>query len=134
VPNQICPICLPILIIFVAYILSIDNYPLLNTCATQSTRFELPTLHLTLNYIFVELFIIECTDVFLTKFKYIHIGCSFKCGRRRVDCKHTTDYKLTEQLFKFNLTFCVVCVFTLQIDEWCVHNRLFNANFEDKFK
>jgi hypothetical protein len=38
------------------------------------------------------------------------------------------------QLIKSNLTFCVVCVFTLQIDEWCVHNRLFNAYFEDKFK
>jgi hypothetical protein len=33
-----------------------------------------------------------------------------------------------------NLTFCVVCVFTLYTDEWCVHNRLFNANFEEKFK
>jgi hypothetical protein len=28
----------------------------------------------------------------------------------------------------------IVYIFTLQIDEWCVHNRLFNANFEDKFK
>jgi hypothetical protein len=25
-------------------------------------------------------------------------------------------------------------IFTLQTDEWCVHNRLFNANFEVKFK
>jgi hypothetical protein len=35
-----------------------------------------------------------------------------------------------------NLTslFCVVCVFTLRTDEWCVHNRLFNPNFDDKFK
>jgi hypothetical protein len=24
--------------------------------------------------------------------------------------------------------------FTRQTDEWCVHNRLFNANFEVKFK
>jgi hypothetical protein len=31
-----------------------------------------------------------------------------------------------------NLTFCV-CVFNL-LTEWCVHNRLFNANFEDNFK
>jgi hypothetical protein len=31
-------------------------------------------------------------------------------------------------------TFYVVCVITLQTDEWCVHNRLFNANFEEKFK
>jgi hypothetical protein len=23
---------------------------------------------------------------------------------------------------------------TVQTDEWCVHNRLFNANFEDTFK
>jgi hypothetical protein len=37
-------------------------------------------------------------------------------------------------IIKYNLTFCVVCVFTLQIDDWFVHNRLFNANFEDKFK
>jgi hypothetical protein len=36
------------------------------------------------------------------------------------------------QLFKSNPTFCVVCVFTRQTDEWCVHNRLFNASFEDK--
>jgi hypothetical protein len=38
------------------------------------------------------------------------------------------------QLFKANLTFWVVCVFTLQADEWCVHNRLFNANFDVKLK
>jgi hypothetical protein len=31
---------------------------------------------------------------------------------------------------KSNLTVCVGCVFTLQTDEWSVHNRL----FEDKFK
>jgi hypothetical protein len=36
--------------------------------------------------------------------------------------------------FKANHTFSVVCVFTLQTDEWCVHNRLFNANLEEKFK
>jgi hypothetical protein len=41
--------------------------------------------------------------------------------------------QIMDQLFKSNLTFCVVCVFTLQIYEWCVHNRLFNANFEEKF-
>jgi hypothetical protein len=39
-----------------------------------------------------------------------------------------------DQVFKSNLTFSVVCVFTLQTEEWCVHSRLFNANFEDKFK
>jgi hypothetical protein len=38
------------------------------------------------------------------------------------------------QVFKSNLSFRVVCVFTMQIEEWCVHSRLFNANFEDKFK
>jgi hypothetical protein len=29
--------------------------------------------------------------------------------------------------FKSNLTFCVVCdcVFTLQTDEWCLHNQIF---------
>jgi hypothetical protein len=37
-------------------------------------------------------------------------------------------------LFKSNLTLCVVCLFTLQTNEWCVHNRLFNANFENKFE
>jgi hypothetical protein len=42
--------------------------------------------------------------------------------------------QITDQLFKANLTFCVVCVFTLQADEWCVHNQLFNANFEVKLK
>jgi hypothetical protein len=42
--------------------------------------------------------------------------------------------RITDQLFKSNLTFCVVCVFTMQTDEWCVHNRLFSANFEDKFE
>jgi hypothetical protein len=35
--------------------------------------------------------------------------------------------QITDQLFKSNLTFCIVCVFTLQTDEWRVHNRLFNA-------
>jgi hypothetical protein len=33
-----------------------------------------------------------------------------------------------------NLTFCVVCVFTLQTDEWCIHNSPFNVNFEEKLK
>jgi hypothetical protein len=42
--------------------------------------------------------------------------------------------QITDQLFKSNLTFCAVCVFTLHTDEWCVHNRLFNANFEDTYK
>jgi hypothetical protein len=39
--------------------------------------------------------------------------------------------RITDQLFKSNLTFCVVCVFILQTDdEWCVPNRLCNADFE----
>jgi hypothetical protein len=42
--------------------------------------------------------------------------------------------QITDQLFKSNLTFCVVCVFTQQTDKWCVHNRFFKANFDDKFK
>jgi hypothetical protein len=42
--------------------------------------------------------------------------------------------QITGQLFKSNLTLCVVCVFTLKTDEWCVHNRLPNINFEDTFK
>jgi hypothetical protein len=42
--------------------------------------------------------------------------------------------QITDQPFKSNLTFCIFCVFTQQTDEWYVHNRLFNANFEDKFK
>jgi hypothetical protein len=54
-----------------------------------------------------------------------NIECSFKFRCRKVDCDRTTDH-----LFKFNLTFCAVLVLTS--DEWCVHNRLFNANFDDK--
>jgi hypothetical protein len=54
------------------------------------------------------------------------IGCSFKFIHHELE--------ITDQLFKSNLTFCVVYVFTLQTDEWCVHNRLLNANFEDTFK
>ncbi|KAH0807435.1 hypothetical protein GEV33_015356 [Tenebrio molitor] len=40
----------------------------------------------------------------------------------------------TDHGFKSNLTFCVVCVFTLETDEWCVHNQLFNVYFEAKLK
>jgi hypothetical protein len=36
---------------------------------------------------------------------------------------------ITDQLFKYNLTFCVVCVFTVQT-EWLVHNQLVNAKFK----
>jgi hypothetical protein len=43
--------------------------------------------------------------------------------------------RITDQLFKSNPTFCVVCVFSVQTDvEWCVHNRLFNASPDGKFK
>jgi hypothetical protein len=65
------------------------------------------------------------------------IGCLFKfilkVGSEEsiVNASQITD---PDQVIKSNLTFCVVYVFTLQADEWCVHNRLFNANFEDKFK
>jgi hypothetical protein len=54
----------------------------------------------------------------------------------RFDLKVDSEESIVNanQLFQSNLTFCVVCVFTLQTDEWCVHNRLFNANFEVKFK
>jgi hypothetical protein len=33
-----------------------------------------------------------------------------------------------DQLFKSNLTFCVACVFPLQTDEWCVHNRSIDSS------
>jgi hypothetical protein len=28
----------------------------------------------------------------------------------------------------------LVLYFSLQTDEWCIHNRLFNVNFDEKFK
>jgi hypothetical protein len=65
------------------------------------------------------------------------IGCSFKLILKvgvEDSIVNTPRITITDQLFKYNLTFCVVCVFTVQTDEWCVHNRLFNANFEDTFK
>jgi hypothetical protein len=49
------------------------------------------------------------------------------------------DYN-SDQLFKSNLTFCVVCVFNMQFEKsvflrrWFIHNRLINANFDAKFK
>jgi hypothetical protein len=45
---------------------------------------------------------------------------------------NTPRIQITDQLFKSNLTYCVVCIFTVQTDEWYVHDRLFKANFEDK--
>jgi hypothetical protein len=57
-----------------------------------------------------------------------------------VNAPRITD-QITDQLFKANRTFCVVYVFTLQIRDplsvpnlWCIHNRLFNANFEIELK
>jgi hypothetical protein len=80
-------------------------------------------------------------EVFLTlKVHCINnIRCSFKfilkagVAESVVNAPLTTDHEL-DQLFKSNLTYCVVCVFTLETDEWYVHNRLFNAYFENKFK
>jgi hypothetical protein len=66
---------------------------------------------------------------------YNSIGGSFKFILKvGVEESIVNAPQITNQLFKSNLTFCVVCVFARQTDEWCVHNRLFNANFEDKFK
>jgi hypothetical protein len=63
------------------------------------------------------------------------IGCSFKFIHKvGVEESIVNLPRITDQLFRSNLTFCIVCVFTLHIDEWCVHNRLFSANFEEKFK
>jgi hypothetical protein len=65
----------------------------------------------------------------------VYIGCSFKFilkgGVEESIVNH--GLRITDQLFKSKLTFCVVCVFSLQTDEWCAHNRLLNANFEEKF-
>jgi hypothetical protein len=44
------------------------------------------------------------------------------------------DYN-SDQLFKSNLTVCVVCVFNLQFNlknQWFIHNRLFNAKLKKK--
>jgi hypothetical protein len=55
------------------------------------------------------------------------IGCSFKfpvkvgVEESIVNAPRITN---SDQLFKSNLTFYVVCVFNLQADEWCVNNRL----------
>jgi hypothetical protein len=39
--------------------------------------------------------------------------------------------RIMDQLLKSSLTLCVVCVFSVQTDKWCVHNQLFNPNFMD---
>jgi hypothetical protein len=75
-------------------------------------------------------------EVFLTlKVHCINnIRCSFKfilkagVAESVVNAPLSTDYEL-DQLLR-----CVVCVFILQSDAWYVHNRLFNAYFENKFK
>jgi hypothetical protein len=48
-----------------------------------------------------------------------------------VNAPRITDHYIRNQLFESNLTLCVVGVFTLQTDKCCVHNRLFNGNFEE---
>jgi hypothetical protein len=58
-----------------------------------------------------------------TVYVTIHIGCSFKFLLEvGVEESIVNALPITDQLFKSNLTFCVVCVFTLQTDEWWVHN------------
>jgi hypothetical protein len=75
--------------------------------------------------------------MWLHKKDFAYIGCSFNfllkvsVAESIVNAPWITDHG---SLFKFNLTFCVVYVFNVQTDPWCVHNRLFNANFEEKFK
>jgi hypothetical protein len=57
------------------------------------------------------------------------IGCSFKFFLKvGVQESFVNAQRITDQLFQSNLIFCVVCVFTLQTDEWCVHDRLFYVN------
>jgi hypothetical protein len=67
----------------------------------------------------------------LCRYIGVHLSLTSKVG---VEESIVNAPRITDQLLKSNLTFCVVCVFTLQTDEWCVHNLLFNANFENKFK
>jgi hypothetical protein len=65
---------------------------------------------------------------FSIKMVIYYIGYSFKF-LLKVDVEESivNVLRITDQLFKCNLTFCVVCVFTLKTEEWCVHNRLFSA-------
>jgi hypothetical protein len=63
------------------------------------------------------------------------IGCSLKFSLKvGVEESIVNTPRIMDQLFKSNISFCVVCVFTVQAEEWCVHNRLFNAKFAGKFK
>jgi hypothetical protein len=50
------------------------------------------------------------------------IVCFFKCHLKVVVVVNATRI------------LCVICVFALQTDDWCVHSSLFNANFEVKKK
>jgi uncharacterized membrane protein YozB (DUF420 family) len=82
-----------------------------------------------------------CMQFFLV-FLLLHLAFLILSKRQQ----HTESFKLVFQFISgvhLNLStkwalksvpFCLVGVFTLPTDEWCVHNRLFNANFEDKFK
>jgi hypothetical protein len=72
-----------------------------------------------------------------TKLSPTSIGCSFKFFLKvGVEESIVNAPRIMDHGSCLNLTslFVVVCVFTLPTDEWCVHNRLFNANFEEKFK
>jgi hypothetical protein len=63
---------------------------------------------------------------------YVPMYCELHFLFRRVCTTSVcSSMQITDQHFKSNLTFCIVCVFTVQTDEWCVHNLLFNVNFED---
>jgi hypothetical protein len=39
--------------------------------------------------------------------------------------------RITDQLFKYNLTFCVVCVFTLQTGEFDPSTSTWRKNFKE---
>jgi hypothetical protein len=67
----------------------------------------------------------------------VHLNVSSKYALKSIgSCDYVRHHglQIMDQLFKSNLIFCVFCVFTLQTDKWGIHNRLFNASFEDKFK
>jgi hypothetical protein len=66
---------------------------------------------------------------YYVKVSGVHLNLSSKLPLKSRLWTHR-GLQITDQLFKSNLTFCV---FTGKTDEWCLH-RLFNANFEDKFK
>jgi hypothetical protein len=55
----------------------------------------------------------------LLKLTYTHLNTRiYRCS-----------FKFLFKVVKSNLTFCVVCVFTLETDEWCVHNRQMNTRY-----